>query len=141
MSPTSYFRSAQCLAQLLVVWALLRVIGAHRTGKMLLSKTVIAGETDSTALALWRERGNRLRSVARFLPGANCLARALTLSWWARRKGYAVRVQIGVKPTPRGVEAHAWSMLGDQILDERADVVEQFTHVPFPGASAARAYQ
>ena len=135
MLVVAYFRSTQCLLQLLVVWLLLRFIGAHRTGKMLLKKSERLGDADAMQLALWRDRANRLRGVARFLPGANCLARALTLSWWARRKGFAAQVLIGVKPTPTGVEAHAWSVLGDQLLDESAETVAQFTRVPFPGAA------
>lgn len=136
----AFLRSAQCLAQLLVIWVLLRMLGAHRTGKLVQRKPVSGNTADASELTRWRERADRLRSVARFLPGANCLARALTLSWWARRNGLAAEVHIGVKPTPAGVEAHAWSTLGGQLLDEHADIVAQFTRVPFPGTGTVRAY-
>lgn len=137
---SAYIRSVQCLAQLLVIWVLLRWLGAHRTGKLVLSASAIEQAATTQELALWRERADRLRRVARFLPGANCLARSLTLSWWARRKGLAAEVHIGVKPTPAGVEAHAWSLLGGQLLDERAEIVAQFTRVPYPSTGVAPAH-
>lgn len=121
-----------------MVWVLLRVLGAHRAAKLLLRNVPLGESTDNRELLRWRERAERLRSVSRFLPGANCLARALTLSWWAQRQGLAAEVRIGVKPTSAGIEAHAWSVLGGQLLDEQANIVAQFTRVPFPGVSAMR---
>jgi Transglutaminase-like superfamily len=136
-----YFQLLHCLMRLTVVRLLLAVLGAHRTARLLLAKTSAMPNTlgDVGTLILWRERGEQLRAVARFLPGAQCLARAITLVWWARQQGLPVALCVGVKNSGSGVEAHAWSALGDALLDERSEITAGFTLVPFPGSTSASA--
>jgi hypothetical protein len=136
-----YFQLLHCLMRLTVVRLLLALFGAHRTASLLLAKSSAIHTTasDAVELALWRDRAEQLRAVARFLPGAQCLSRAITLVWWARQHGLPAALCVGVKKSSDGVEAHAWSVLGDVLLDERSEITTGFTLVPFPGSISAPA--
>jgi hypothetical protein len=135
-----YFHLLHCLMRLTIVRGLLAILGAHRTASLLLAKSsaVQTSATDAE-LVLWRDRAEQLRAVARFLPGAQCLSRAITLVWWARQQGLPAALCVGVKNSSNGVEAHAWSALGDALLDERSEITAAFTLVPFPGSISASA--
>lgn len=61
----------------------------------------------------------------------NCLSRSLLLWWLLRREGAEARLRIGVRPTPAGVEAHAWVELDGVVLNDTQDVHQQFP--PFEG--------
>jgi len=45
--------------------------------------------------------------AARYVPGATCLSKSLTLAWMLRGRGIAAEIRIGVK-TAGQFEAHAW---------------------------------
>ncbi len=133
-----YF-ALQCVIRLLLVRVLLACLGAHRTARWLVpesSSIAFVASSDRT-LATWINRANGIRRVANFLPRTQCLARAITLVWWARRSGLPAQLYVGVKRNLSGaLEAHAWSSLFDVVLDERAEIAASFTCVPFPGSNS-----
>jgi len=52
-----------------------------------------------------------------YVPRATCLTQALAVQALLSRSGYASRVEIGVaKEGAQAFEAHAWVMIGDQIV-------------------------
>lgn len=58
-----------------------------------------------------------VRAVSRRVPGATCLTQALAAQVLLSRSGYNPRVEIGVAKNERNqFRAHAWLVLGDQVL-------------------------
>ncbi len=58
-----------------------------------------------------------VRAVSRCVPGASCLTQALAAQVLLTQAGYAPRVEIGVAKNERNqFRAHAWLVLGDQVL-------------------------
>jgi hypothetical protein len=53
---------------------------------------------------------------------ATCLERSLVLAALLRRQGIASRVQIGVRKSGSGFEAHAWVEWQGEVLNDAADV-------------------
>jgi hypothetical protein len=64
--------------------------------------------------------------------GANCLAQALAARVLLGRHGYASRLRLGVRHTPRRLEAHAWVELEGAAL-VGGSVAARYT--PFPLAA------
>ena len=78
-------------------------------------------------LALWGRRALALRRVGRFLPQVHCLARSLALRWWMRSHGIHARISIGVKKCNDTIDSHAWVVVSDTPVDERPEVVAQYS--------------
>jgi hypothetical protein len=58
-----------------------------------------------------------VRAVSNCVPGATCLTQALAAQMILTRAGYAPRVEIGVAKNERNkFQAHAWLVLGEQVL-------------------------
>lgn len=132
-----FYLALHCMVRLLLVRALLASVGAHRTARWLVpeSSQTLDCSLREKAIVLWLARANCLRGVARFLPNTQCLARAITLVWWARSRGMPAQLHVGVKRGVSGTtEAHAWSSLFSVVLDEQADIAASFTCIPFPGS-------
>jgi hypothetical protein len=54
-------------------------------------------------------RVHRLAARAgRVWPGTSCLVVALITSWLLRREGFTAKLRLGVRPSPDGIDAHAW---------------------------------
>ncbi len=133
------YLALQCVVRLLLVRALLACFGAHRTARWLVPEinsaetSVVRDET----LVTWVNRANGIRRVAHFLPSTQCLARAVTLVWWARRNGLPAQLYVGVKRGVTGtLEAHAWTSLFGVVIDESAEIAAGFTRIPFPGSTS-----
>ena len=54
----------------------------------------------------------------------NCLSQSLALLWMLRRAGHDAAIQIGVKPSPGGLLAHAWVELRGETIDPSATAGE-----------------
>jgi hypothetical protein len=54
----------------------------------------------------------------------NCLSQSLALLWLLRRAGHDASIQIGVKPSPGGMLAHAWVELRGEAIDPSATAGE-----------------
>lgn len=127
----------QCVVRLMLVRTLLAFLGAHRTARWLAPEI---GPAETTALpvqvpVIWINRANAIRRIATFVPSTQCLARAITLVWWARRNGLPAQLYVGVKRGATGaLEAHAWTSLFGVVLDESPEIAAGFTRVPFPGS-------
>ncbi len=125
------------MVRLMFVRTLLAFLGAHRTARWLVPENIPA---ETAALPeqvpiIWINRANAIRRVAAFLPSTQCLARAITLVWWARRSGLPANLYVGVKRGATGaLEAHAWTSLFGVVIDESAEIAAGFTRIPFPGS-------
>jgi hypothetical protein len=65
--------------------------------------------TEAPRLPCARRVGWAVKRTSRFVPGASCLAQALTAEWLLRRFGTPGLLRIGVAKTPEGgLRAHAW---------------------------------
>ena len=51
---------------------------------------------------------HRIARVARWVPGASCLTQALAARCLLAWLGHTSVVRYGVRPSPAGLEAHAW---------------------------------
>lgn len=55
--------------------------------------------------------------VSKFVPGALCLAQAITAQRELARLGYKTKMRIGVKPDSAiGIEAHAWLVYKEKVI-------------------------
>ena len=63
-----------------------------------------------------------------------CLSRSLALCWFLRRQGVAAEVQLGVRPQPGGLEAHAWVVWQGAVLNDTPDVAQRYTPLSLPMA-------
>jgi hypothetical protein len=68
------------------------------------------GECVAQRLAAARARRvHRLVARAgRVWPGTSCLPVALITGWLLRREGFTTNLRLGVRPSPDGIDAHAW---------------------------------
>lgn len=60
---------------------------------------------------------------------ANCLERSLTLQWLLKLHGVESSLCIGVRHDADQLAAHAWLEAGDRVLNDRANVAEDYTPV------------
>lgn len=68
-----------------------------------------------------------VRATSRFAPRATCLTQAMAAQFLLLRAGYNPKIKIGVaKNDKKSFEAHAWLLLGDQVLIGGAEV-ERYT--------------
>ena len=58
---------------------------------------------------------------------ARCLQQSLALCLWLEKRGFQPELEIGVRKKGRGLEAHAWVKYCGEVLNGRADVLEEFT--------------
>jgi hypothetical protein len=65
----------------------------------------------------------------------NCLERSMTLWWMLRREGIEGELHIGARQIAGKFEAHAWVELGGQVLNDVAEVRQQYAR--FDGPIAA----
>jgi len=57
----------------------------------------------------------------------NCFPRSLAIYWFARRGGYPVRFECGVRKEISNLNGHAWLMLHDQPFHEVGHQWKSFT--------------
>lgn len=55
-----------------------------------------------------------------------CLARALSLWWVLRRRGLTASLNLGVRRTESGLEAHAWVVHAGQVIADSAVVAQAY---------------
>ena len=83
----------------------------------------------SRDLLQWRERGLYFQRAAKVVPNARCLARAMALCHWARQCSTPAVLVIGVQRTADKTLAHAWSVICDEVVDDCASTIANFTVV------------
>jgi hypothetical protein len=66
-----------------------------------------------------------------------CLPSALTTLWMLRRRRLPGTLVVGARPTPAGVDAHAWVEYRGVPLAQRPDVASQFPPLLPPASSPA----
>nr|HEV7954946.1 lasso peptide biosynthesis B2 protein [Candidatus Acidoferrales bacterium] len=68
-----------------------------------------------------------VRATSRYVPRATCLTQAMAAQALLLRAGYTPKVKIGVAKNDKKLfEAHAWLVLGDQVLIGGTEV-ERYT--------------
>ena len=73
-----------------------------------------------------RDRVEAVNRIARYLPGATCLATSLALAWILRGRGVPAEVRIGVRKENGGLDAHAWVECDGVAVTEPARVSNRF---------------
>ena len=120
-----------CLATLLCVDVLSRVIGLRRT------LAFLRRVTPATATAPARDElidatAQRVSLAAAFYPRrALCLEQSLTLFVLLRRRGVAAELRLGVQPRP--FYAHAWVEAGGRPVSESENLPLTFASFPSLG--------
>lgn len=118
-----------CLATLLFMDAIPRVIGLRRTFTLLRRMTPDRGEP-ANAEAIVADTTHRVSIAAAFYPRrALCLEQSLTLFVLLRRRGVRAELRLGVQPRP--FYAHAWVEAGGRPISEAEDL--PLTLATFPG--------
>ena len=102
------FRVAAIVASVRLSLLIIPLESARRVATVLSKAT----ERRRPELLVWA-----VIAASRYVPGATCLAQALSLQALLAHSGRASRVAIGIsKPESRRIEAHAWVVSGDQVL-------------------------
>lgn len=118
-----------CLATLLCMDVLSRVIGLRRT-LALLRRVTPATAVRSGSDGLIDATAHRVSLAAAFYPRrALCLEQSLTLLVLLRRRGVAAELRLGVQPRP--FYAHAWVEAGGRPVSESESL--PLTFAAFPG--------
>jgi len=60
------------------------------------------------------------------LVGGRCLSQSLALWWLLRLCGIGSRLKLGVLPTARAFEAHAWLENESGVINDSADVQQRY---------------
>jgi hypothetical protein len=68
--------------------------------------------------------------AGRVWPGTSCLPVALITGWLLRREGFTPKLRLGVRPSPDGIDAHAWVDCAGVALGEPSR--EGFAPLPAP---------
>lgn len=109
-----------CLATLLCMDVLPRLIGLRRTFALLRRLTAARAEPSNTA-AIIADTTRRISVAAAFYPRrALCLEQSLTLFLLLRRRGVRAELRLGVQPRP--FHAHAWVEAGGRAISEAEDL-------------------
>jgi hypothetical protein len=96
----------------------LRTVGFHKTRSRIESLPPARPRPAADCVRAIR----RARRYSMFR--GNCLSQSLALLWLLRRAGHDAAIQIGVKPSPSGVLAHAWVELHGETIDPSATAGE-----------------
>lgn len=65
----------------------------------------------------------------------NCLGKSLALHLLCRRRGYAIKLIIGIRKTPEDIHGHAWLEAGGLVLNDTESVITEFTRLErLPGS-------
>ena len=71
-----------------------------------------------------------VNAAARRVPyDATCLRRSLVLWWLLRRRGIDSRLRIGVRKEADGILAHAWVECQERVLNDPADISQQYAPI------------
>jgi hypothetical protein len=127
----------QALFLLPIAALALRLMGLRRTQAVLMrltrtSKLLVESE-ESTRHQQTLAIARMVRAAASHGPyRANCLKQSLVLWWLLRLRGIGSELRVGVRRMSSGIEAHAWVVCGNRLLNEREDVYTEFA--PFDRA-------
>ena len=116
-------------------WALAKAGLCFLSPKRLISRREIPPrpESDASRAAL----SQTLRGAEAFFRDwpfkASCLERSLALLWMLRRRGYPVRLKIGLSKKSSGLEAHAWLELGGVVLNDEPGIACRYAASLSPG--------
>lgn len=109
-----------CVAVLLCMDVIPRLIGLRRTFKLLRYLTPPVNDADN-ADHIIAETTRRVSIAAAFYPRrALCLEQSLTLFVLLRRRGVHAELRLGVQPRP--FYAHAWVEAGGRAISEAEDL-------------------
>jgi hypothetical protein len=117
-----------CLATLLCMDVLPRLLGLRRTFALVRRLTAARAESPNAA-GIIADTTQRIALAAAFYPRrARCLEQSLALFVLLRRRGVRADLRLGVRPRP--FQAHAWVEADGRAISEAEDL--PLTLVAFP---------
>lgn len=123
----------------------LRVLGFRRSKQLLERFSLPSSLLQPLPPDALREKALRVARAVRSAElhgpsNPNCLERSLALWWLLRREGVESELQIGARKEGPRFEAHAWVELRGNILNDAAQVRQDYVRFDAPlGAAAAAA--
>jgi transglutaminase-like putative cysteine protease len=116
-----------------IVWVQLRLFGFKKTYSFTTTETTTSRASQIPLVATpldYAQRCARLTEIAAShgLYKANCLHQSLALCSFLRQRGLHARMRIGVLPTSKPFDAHAWVELEGTPLGQAITEYQ-----PFPG--------
>jgi hypothetical protein len=113
----------------------MRMLGFKRISEMSPASKRVAVNTNDVQRA---ERYAQALEIAsrHHIVRAQCLHRSLALHNWLRAEGLPSDLQIGVRTEHGMLKAHAWVLLGEQVVNDSAPSLVSFT----PLTQGARNY-
>ena len=109
----------ETFAALAVAWVLVFVVPFRQTTVWLGGMTAPTQQrtTDTRNIQQARFIARRVARLARYVPWrTTCLVQAIAGRLLLRRRGIAATIRFGVAHGEAGLSAHAWLIVGDQIL-------------------------
>ena len=107
----------------LLRWRWVRDAGGEVARRIRLTPS---GAVSAAQVAQLQQRMRDLQRAARWLPRSRCLDRALYLLELADQLGVPACLQIGVRRESAGLQAHAWVVVGDIIMDPDPDATRRY---------------
>ncbi len=114
----------------------LKLAGFQRTYRWLYRPVEVNSSDASDALV--RQASDTVALAARNLPvyRATCLSRSLVLWHLLRKHGRPADLRIGVQVGEGGFNAHAWVEQEGTVVNDRADIAQEFTPIDFSSSFA-----
>lgn len=115
-----YFAALACFTLLLLAFR-------YRTIKNWLPRPRTVTDENLESIYFARQVTRAVHRAARFVPGARCLAQAVTVKYLLARSGHKVEILIGVAPPQEGngssaIRAHAWLECDGEVVAVTEDV-------------------
>lgn len=129
MRPADLCTAAEATLLLPAAGIAVKLWGVQRTQSYLSARLGAPPAPCSAAAAIEGRRIGRLvnKVGGRWPWRANCLRRSLVVWWLLRRKGIAADLRIGVRPTGAVPDFHAWVEVGGSVVNDRADIKDEFS--------------
>ena len=116
-----------CMLLLAAVDLSLRMFGFRRTARW--SRRLTRSKGPASEAELVGKTIHRLLTATAFYPGrSKCLEQSIAGFVLLRRRGFDVRLRLGVQPYP--FSAHAWLELEGQPITESAERIAGFVIMP-----------
>jgi hypothetical protein len=102
-------------------------LGATRKDLVSTNEPTCSVRRQAADIVRGRRYARWLESAARYhVIRARCLHQSLALHRWLRWEGEPTQVRIGVRITDGILQAHAWVLLGEEVINDSAAAVAEF---------------
>jgi hypothetical protein len=139
LSPGQQWLLLQCILLLPLVGGLLSTLGLASTLRYLGSRSGRMGVDRPQPGATEVEQARRLARLVSVaarhgIYKAGCLRQAVLTWWLLRRRGISSEIGIGSSVAEGVFEAHAWVMVGSEVVGDSPEVVGQYQMLPLSPA-------